>query len=1146
MSMTRLVDTTLVRSLFTWMAVGCFCPIGAGLARAQLSPVIDVKARAVGMVSGRLVSGEFDAPAEGLRVEVLGQGLVEKTDARGGFTFPALKPGLYTLRVSGEGFSRLEITDVVVRPGGHLTLAAQSMPIVLRNGEVQTLANVVVSARRLQGVDEAMELLEKTTVTGSMLRRVGSRAYPVRRLDREEIARRGAITPAFLLSTVPQVSGLPLNESSLAGTSARGDNATVNLRGMGSGNTLFLLNGRRVVSHPIAPIDEFSIPTLVVNVNQLPMHGLRSVEIVTGAATSTYGFDAVAGAIDYRMDHDFEGDEVTVQATMPEAGGGEEWVATLIHGQNIADGRGHWLSVIDHYHRESLFLRDRDFSAEANHSARAPAPFATSSSAFNDETTTGFFPSFRVGTSNTTMYFRPTDGAGSTPGLTAVAPQQGLNPEYFLNVNAFQTGLPETDRLNWYNSFAYELNKNVSFFGEASVYDARSHIERQPIPYSGVNGVDRLVVLSADNPYNPFGSRFYSVDGSADPATGQARLTGAPQELTLLTESVADVGPERIDVHSQVFRFLGGLRGKIGDGWTWETGALYTFAETKDQSQNQVRESLLQAAAQKTDPTAFNPFGYTFKVQDGAVVADEPYTNPAEALDAFMSPFLRVGKTSLGSLDFRVVGEFDTFQDKFVEVAVGSEVRRETYSDWREAYAGLNPVGSGLDLDDNDFVQASPSSNSVGERWVGAIYAEMAVPLVDEANGFSFARSVEVSLAGRYENYDDFGHALAPRMGVHWRVTPSLQLHGSLDRSFRAPNLALLHAAPRIRVQTGVSDGYRRTVNGEGTASVNVLYGGNGGLKAEEATGVNFGVVTEVPFVKGLTLTADFWTTRRSNVIGTDTTGEIVRNDERLLNAYVQSAIAAGVPVGQIDLGSGTSYYVGDPRVVRDAPSAQDRMAFNTYNAAQPAERQRAVVGRLVSAERPFANSDDGYVSGVDFGAEYTWPTTAWGKFNMVANAAYLSAAYVESGVPMVRDNLLGEDGMQRLRTTTTFEWQGAHWGAGIWLYYVSPFQDTEATISETAYEAWGRPDSIVKVFDEGAFYYRYEVPASVSADFMISYRSGPLAGAWWRDTTVRLKVTNFTDEKPPLTSDSRGFSMRSSSLLLAGRTWSLEVSRRF
>lgn len=1116
------------------------------LLRAQRAPVVDPTARQGGTLQGTLLSTEDNRPVEGLIVRAVEADLTVQTDGSGRYILADLRPGGYTLQVFQGDDLRLQLTDVVVRPGETLVVPPQRLPVWRRDGEVPTLAELTIHAPRLRGLAQTRESWTRDTITGSHLQRIGAASLSQRHLDREALAQRSAITPAMLLATVPEVNGLPLNVSAVAGTSARGDNTAISLRGLGSGNTLLLLNGRRMVAHPIAPLDEQSVPTLTVNVNQLPMHGFYQIDVLKGGASSTHGFDAVAGVVNYRMETDFRGQEIGVQVAIPEAGENEETSVHWMGGGAFAEGRGRYFSVVDFFHREPLLMADREFSAEAVKTDRAPVPFDQAGGAFDDASSVGRFPRFRVGSSSTDYYFRPENGAGSVPVLTTERPSQSADPEYYYNVNESQSAFPEADRINLYNLLEFDLTPDLTAFGEFSGYVADSFVQRRPIPYNGASGVDQPVVLSVDNPYNPYGAQFWAVDGSAAP-DGSPRLVGSPQELTLRSVSLVDAGPEQIDIRSEVWRGLLGLRGRWAGSWSWESALLHSAASTRDISRNEVRESLLQAAARRSDALAFNPFGYIFLVNGDAVVTDQPQPNSAEAVALYVDEFERIGRTSLTMADFRATGDVLLPGDRVLQLAFGIEYRAERFSDWRAPYAGLNPADSGLDPEDNDFVQASPTANIRAHRNVAAVYVESAVPIFGEAAAGSSDPYLELTFAGRYERYDDFGDELAPRFGLNWLISPRLQVHASLDRSFRAPNLAVLHALPRRRVLTGVSDNYRRTVTGEGTYSANIYYPGSPDLQPEEAVGFNTGFAAEVPGVENLTLKLDYWLTEQSSVVGSDSGFEIMASDYRLLTSYIAEQVAAGVPAASINLGSGTAFYRGDPRVQRLRPTAADQALFADYNANQPADEQRPVIGAVDYLARPFQNNRSGYASGVDFGLEWSSGRTSSGVWDFDLNASYLLRSYTINESTGQRQARRDTEIGQRLRGISSLSWRGGGWGVSLTAYYTSRFADTTATTSAATYAQLGEPDYIMRLADRGEQLFAYRVASTLSADLALSYQFDDRARwSWLRRCTARLKVANVTDEEPPLQSNAAGFSMEAHARLVAGRTWGLELIKSF
>src|SRR5688572_27795625 len=100
------------------------------------------------------------------------------------------------------------------------------------------------------------QVMEAFTVTGSNIRRVDEeRTLPVTIIEMEDFELRAAPTAAELLSMLPNGGVLSLTETNVLGADARGDNTALNLRGIGSGNTLVLVNGRRLAPHPISQAD---------------------------------------------------------------------------------------------------------------------------------------------------------------------------------------------------------------------------------------------------------------------------------------------------------------------------------------------------------------------------------------------------------------------------------------------------------------------------------------------------------------------------------------------------------------------------------------------------------------------------------------------------------------------------------------------------------------------------------------------------------------------------------------------------------------------------------------------------------------------------------------------------------------------------
>ncbi|MEI7800679.1 MAG: TonB-dependent receptor plug domain-containing protein, partial [Opitutaceae bacterium] len=203
----------------------------------------------------------------------------------------------------------MNLTSYSLRRASNLALLAFATSFSLAQAQLSPTA----SAPAAQNPKEETVVLQTFTVTGSNIKRLDAeKSLPVTVLNREAMEVRDASQASDLLTSLPQVTGLPGNETATLGATARGDNATVSLRGIPSSNTLVLLNGRRLAPHPISQ-SEAGVPTLSTNVNQLPNRGLDHIDVLRDGASSIYGTDAVAGVINYVTRHDYNGTELQLR-----------------------------------------------------------------------------------------------------------------------------------------------------------------------------------------------------------------------------------------------------------------------------------------------------------------------------------------------------------------------------------------------------------------------------------------------------------------------------------------------------------------------------------------------------------------------------------------------------------------------------------------------------------------------------------------------------------------------------------------------------------------------------------------------------------------------------------------------------------------
>lgn len=1014
-----------------------------------------------------------------------------------------------------------------------------ALPILL----AAPLSAQVGSTAQPGGTDEVITL-EAFSVTGSNVRRMDQeRVLPVTVINKDAMDMRNAITPIEMLTALPQVTGVPANEAPRGGAGARGDISTVSMRGLAASDSLVLLNGRRLIAHPTTDALDYS-----VNVNQLPTQGLSQIEVLRDGASAVYGSDAVAGVVNYIMSREFRGTQVRTRYGWPEHGGGENVQLTITHGREFAGGKGRLLTTFDSLYRDAIYLRDRDFSSNADNSSRVPTPFNLPGGPFDGRAGVGYYPTFRVGTATATNYFRPVNGAMT---LTATAPTRANNPEFYHNSNEVNMALARSGRINWFTGLEYDLTDRITLFADLSFYKAQSRLVRRPVQINAPTS-DLLAPMSVDNPYNPYGSRFYHPTGEPN-ADGTPRLTGAPRSVTLLSEVLLDVPNEQMNISSGTYRLVGGLRGKLGDTWTWEIGSLYSSGYVSDKSPFHVRESLFHQALMRTTPTtAYNPFGYTFKVQGGAVVADQPYTNSESVVSSFIEQWRRDGDSALGSIDARVSGRLFSLWSGDISMAAGTEFRVEEYRDFRPRFHGTNPEGSGLDPNDNDFVLVPPTPDAEGDRDVTSFYAEAVVPLAAPQNDIPLVNLLEFTASVRHERYSDFGETTKPKFGLNWRPVPTVMVRASYNEGFTAPSLPVLNRRAQwsFAGAPGSVDTYRNIATNEGPYITRTGTSGNPNLQPVDSEGKSGGIVFDVPGVRGLSVSADYWEIRQSNLIGSLGAAQVRNNDMLLLQAYTKQQIAAGVPVGSINLGEGTPAYKGDPAITRVPPTAADLALFASYNAANPGN-PLAPAGRIFQIDTPPLNLSEGVVAGWDFVVNYNIPALSIGNITLNTDWSYTTESNTTLNVPggaPIYNERLNVNGVTRWRGTTTASWRKGKWSGGLSAYYIGSYADSGATTTQAIYESLGQPDYIVKQFTGGTHVYRYRVEDVLSFNAFGGYGFGSDGPRWLRNSTLRLGIINVADTAPPVSSGNFGFGYSGSvhGSLLAGRTWTFEMSKQF
>ncbi|MCR6664298.1 MAG: TonB-dependent receptor [Luteimonas sp.] len=978
--------------------------------------------------------------------------------------------------------------------------------------------------------------LDSVVVVGSHIRGAPTTdALPVVVLGAEEIDAAGAISGDELLRTVPQMGDVLFDASNNPQTSnaARGDVNSVNLRSLGVGNTLVLLNGRRLVQHPTSQgtSDTGTVPVQSFNSNAIPVSGLDRMEILLDGAAAIYGADAVAGVVNTVLQTDFDGVTLGTRYGTAEGTGMDEWEFNVFAGKNF--DRGNVSAFLNYVDRSELRAADQDFTqsddlrplfADYPDFAGVAALDGRSSHTPWARLSVGARPVIRsngVALTNAAGAFhvKPATGFGACTvdvgdGLCMGTGNTNFNTTHRdlrYDTRHDTTVRPSVERFNAYITGHYDLTDNVEAFGEIGYYRATSEAVQPPV----VNL--NTIWIPASNYWNPFGPTTFA-DGSANP-NRLPGLTGVPDEglpVQLTNYRYVDTGFQKVKVDNYQTRFLAGLRGQW-NGFDWETAVTYSEAEAKDTSPN-VNMTALQRQLALSTPDAYNPF-------NGGCAATTSWgdCSPSSqaAVDAIVFDLVRESRTTLSMVDFRMNrGDLFELPAGNVGIAFGAEGRRETQRDDRDA--NLDGTITFVDMvtgetNISNVAAVSPNPDTSGSRNVGAAYVEFAVPLVSPEMGVPLVRSLNMQLAGRYEHYSDFGSVAKPKVALAWDLAEGVRLRGSYSQGFRAPNLEQTNATQYARLASGVD--YTRceadlragriasmTACAQNTAGVSLLVAGNPDLEPEESTNTSFGLVLQPMFIPErfgqFTFTVDRWKIKQEQIVG-------------LLGAQ------AALIVDYLDRVQGGS----NPLVVREAPTAED-IEFFEGTGLTPA-------GRVTAINDSFVNLQPQTAGGLDFALNWSKRRTRFGSFNVNLNATRLleftrdpgdvinslyaarEAGTIDPLTPLPDPSqLIGQNGRPEWRANSSFTWNKGPWRAGLSAQYMSSFEQPGLL------GASGTP---------------WKVDGRLVYNSYGQYRFGD-------GTALRIGVRDLTDEGPSLADNGYRGSLHNP----WGRYWYVNLSRSF
>ncbi|MCF3651581.1 TonB-dependent receptor plug domain-containing protein [Synoicihabitans lomoniglobus] len=322
-----------------------------------------------------------------------------------------------------------------------------------------------------------------------------------------------------------------------------------------------------------------------------------------------------------------------------------------------------------------------------------------------------------------------------------------------------------------------------------------------------------------------------------------ANYLGNPfSEPVYLSKVFYDIRPET-DASQENSGLTLGVEGDWTNGWRYDLGLTWTRNVVYDKSVNSgFNWGALGSAWAITDPASQLNFAYDSRTSG-------PYTG---ALDSVLASQLHEDTSDVYDALLVADGPVWTGWAGDVRLAVGAESQKE------EVEFFIDPVVS--------YALSEPFS-----RTTNAVFAEVAFPLISEAQGIPGLHRLEIRGAGRYEDFSDIGSQLTPSVSALLQPFPWMTIRAARTEGFKAPKLYDL-LSPNYSTTTNITASRNVIDTARGgeavVGSYDLTSGGQPGLNPETSVSRNIGIVLDVPWIKGLSLSADWWDTLFTDKVG--------------------------------------------------------------------------------------------------------------------------------------------------------------------------------------------------------------------------------------------------------------------------------------
>ena len=947
--------------------------------------------------------------------------------------------------------------------------------------------------------------VEEVVVVGSQIK--GAKitgALPVSIISADDMDALGVDSGDELLDNIAELGQNTFNQNEFSGgyNASRGDVGAFNLRDIGTGNTLTLLNGRRLITSPgyqTEPILGGSMPVMTTNSNAIPVYGAERVEILRDGASAIYGADALAGVINTVLKTDFVGLNIRFKASAYDAYQAQDNKVSIQWGKDFDNTN---ISLYFDTYRRDPIKGFEDPKWLAQDARVSPGLGEFDGTAWDDTSwrNTNAASQYGVWHGGGSRYLRvvPDSGSCTYTGAsngngTCVSTSTSSSSAVRAQYNTTRWMRPDLERNNLFVFINTELDNGIEAYSEIGFYNSLATQQLYGGTTLGAGSCARTG--SCTQPLLVPLSNYWLnqlVDSSGNKLVGSSQITNG---LGLFKARNRFDTPRGYDSHRTTLRLLQGLRGSMGD-WDWDAAVLWSQAKSKQNNTGRQSLTLLNEALALSTPDAYNPFC-------GPNCNDE---------SPFTIDIVRGNSTSLYMFDFKAsTPELFDLPAGPVGMLVGFESRKESYQDMRDPRINgqiTYTVPAGPKTGEtfpiiSDIVNSSATPDSSGSRTTYSLFSELAIPVHE---------TVDAQLAIRHEDSSDYGDATVGKFAIGWQPIDQVKLRYSASETFRAPALILVNEGFLGR-SSSTTDHLLRYVAGDNidddNYSMQRVTEGNPGLQPELGENESIGIVLEP--INNLIITMDKWSIETE-----DTVGIFGMTNAILLDTLMR-------------IEGGASECTGNPNVIRNSVPSE---AVTWPSNLCPAGLVQQVLDYYV-------NTDTRLIEGMDTSIIYSIDTD-YGDFGLkLVNVHYdtknqeaggdallLSQAGqpggLLDGLAPVRgvDNLLGLNGSIEDKYTMKMSWRkgpyevllsGTHWDE----FYESAHVETIDGVREM-----------------------WVVDAMSMLNLTLGYK-------FKNDLRVRLQVKNIEDERAPLADET--FSMYWGDLHTDfGRNYNIEFYKKF